>query len=92
MPAVIRHDNGELVDLGWLASRLHALFAESLPAEYVPGKTQMRDAVVGLLDCSAAEAERLVDCLEGDGWVRYLAESDLPSGGFWVFEREEPSG
>lgn len=92
MPGVIRNDNGELVDLGSLAARLHERFVDDLPAEYVPGKTLMRDAVVETLQCSVAEAERLVDCLEADRWVRYRADTDLPSGGFWVFERQAFEG
>ena len=58
-----------------------------LVAPYVPGKTTIRDAVMGEIDCSAETAESLVDILEADGFLKYVkarAESG-PDSGYWCF-------
>ena len=54
-----------------LRRQLEEHFAELPPAGYVPGKTALRAAVVRLLQCSALEAEQLVDTLETRGLIRY---------------------
>jgi hypothetical protein len=58
-------------DLAALTRSLSKRFAHHPPMEHVPGKTAIRDAVVDIAGCSEAEAERLVDQLERQGFVRY---------------------
>jgi energy-coupling factor transporter transmembrane protein EcfT len=61
----------EDIDLEDLRRRLSARFAGASPAGYVRGKGDLRAAVVALLNCSALEAEQLVDTMEARGLIRY---------------------
>lgn len=68
---------------------LHERFGSVLEAEYVPGKTELRDALVASLQISQLAAEELCDALEyartivfirtdeGFGWHIHT-EGDLP--------------
>lgn len=44
-----------------------------LSGPYIPGKTRIRDAIMDELDCSAEVAEGLVDTLENEGRLEYVA-------------------
>lgn len=61
----------EKLDLNDLRSQLQECFGELPPVGYVRGKTALRSAVVKLLQCSALEAEQVVDTLETRGLIRY---------------------
>lgn len=61
----------EDIDLEELRRKLCARFLHAAPAGYVTGKSDLRAAVVSILDCSALEAENLVDTLEARGLIRY---------------------
>jgi hypothetical protein len=61
----------EDIDLEELRRKLSARFSGAAPAGYVRGKGDLRAAVLTLLDCSALEAEQLVDTMEGRGLIRY---------------------
>jgi hypothetical protein len=61
----------EDIDLEKLRRELAARFLGAAPAGYVRGKGDLRAAVVAILDCSALEAEQLVDTMETRGLIRY---------------------
>jgi hypothetical protein len=61
----------EDIDLEDLRRKLSARFVGVAPAGYVRGKGDLRAAVVAILDCSALEAEQLVDTMEARGLIRY---------------------
>ncbi|MBW2508561.1 MAG: hypothetical protein JRE81_08020 [Deltaproteobacteria bacterium] len=61
----------EEIDLEELRSKLSARFRRAAPAGYVRGKGDLRTAVVAILDCSALDAERLIDTMEARGLIRY---------------------
>jgi hypothetical protein len=61
----------EEVDLAQLAASLRRTYGRHLYASYLRGKTLMRDALQDQLDCSAYEAEELVETLELQGYVRF---------------------
>lgn len=61
----------EEIDLNDPRGRLAECFGELPPAGYVPGKTALRAAVVKILQCSALEAEQLVDTLETRRLIGY---------------------
>lgn len=42
-----------------------------LPPSYIAGKTILRDAIMDHRGCSALRAERTVDRLEANGYVRF---------------------
>lgn len=61
----------EDIDLEQLRRKLLAQFSGAAPAGYVRGKGDLRAAVVAVLECSALEAEQLVDTMEARGLIRY---------------------
>jgi hypothetical protein len=63
--------NLEETDLGGIASDLRRSFADRPPTGYLLGKTAFRDAIVKKLDCSALEAEQVVDTMIARGFLRY---------------------
>lgn len=64
----------EKLDLDDLRSKLEERFGELPPVGYVRGKTALHGAVVKLLECSALEAEQVVDTLETRGLIRYQGD------------------
>jgi hypothetical protein len=71
----------EDVDLHALAAAIRHRLGEHLEANYLRGKTILRDAVVERLGCSDVEAEQVVDTLEMNGLVRFphLADDTHPA-------------
>lgn len=65
----------------WLSEEL-----SDVPDDYDAGRQRMADALVGLLGCSAGEAEGLLDELERAGHLRYAAEARSIGGspGTWI--------
>lgn len=61
----------EDIDLEALRRKIAARFRGAAPAGYVKGKGDLRAGVVAILDCSALEAEQLVDTMEARGLIRY---------------------
>ena len=61
----------EEIDLEQLRSKLSTRFRGAAPAGYVRGKGELRAAVVAILECSALDAERLIDTMEARGLIRY---------------------
>ena len=70
----------EEIDLAALTGALRRRYGRHLYASYLRGKTLLRDAVVESLNCSAYEAEELVETLEMMGYVRFphLADDTHP--------------
>lgn len=68
----------EEIDLNEVRHQLATRFDDAPPAGYVCGKSELRAAVVDILECSELEAELLVDTLEGRGMIRY--EGDRSEG------------
>jgi hypothetical protein len=64
------------VDLERLTGVLRARVGASLEASYLRGKTILRDAVEDELGCSDEIAERLVETLELQGFVRFPVLDD----------------
>jgi hypothetical protein len=76
----------EDIDLAALANALRVRLGASIEASYLRGKTAMRDAVEEELGCSDEIAERLVETLELQGYIRFphLADDTHPGGRrFW---------
>jgi hypothetical protein len=61
----------EDLDLAALADAIRHRLGDHLEANYLRGKTILRDAVVEKLGCSDFEAEQLVETLEMNGLVRF---------------------
>lgn len=61
----------EEIDLNELRRQLQQHFGEMPPAGYVRGKTELRAALVQILQCSELESEQLVDTLEARRMIRY---------------------
>jgi hypothetical protein len=61
-------------------SVLHARFGALVDADYLPGKTAMRDALCEELGVSQLEAEELCDSLEERGILRFVRS---PEGVGW---------
>jgi hypothetical protein len=70
----------EAIDLARLSQRLEDLVPPGARRGVLAGRTAFRDATVELLDCSALEAETLVDTLVARRFL-VLQESDTP---FWL--------
>jgi hypothetical protein len=64
-------DQDEPLDLARVAVELAQTFAGSPPLGYLPGRTQMRDAVVRMLGCSQLRAEEIVDTMIARGMLTY---------------------
>lgn len=71
----------EDLDLAALADAIRHRLGEHLEANYLRGKTILRDAVVEQLSCSDVEAEQLVETMEMNGLVRFphLADDTHPA-------------
>ncbi len=54
-----------------LAGKLKRCFSDAPPRGYVLGRSEIRDAVIGLLDCSQLQAEELVDTMINLGYVHF---------------------
>ncbi|HZS38950.1 MAG TPA: hypothetical protein VFF06_19085 [Polyangia bacterium] len=82
----------EEVDLHALADSIRHRLGEHLEANYLRGKTILRDAVAEQLACSDVEAEQLVETLELNGLVRFpqLADETHPATRRpWIIGDEE---
>jgi hypothetical protein len=66
----------EDIDLSALADALRVRVGASLEASYLRGKTILRDAIEEELCCSDEIAERLVETLELQGFVRFPQLND----------------
>lgn len=89
MPLVPLRDRS--LDLADLVESLKDKFKARLPSGYLQGKTEMRDAVADLLDCSMLEAEVLVDQLESWHMIRYEGDPREPPTvtTSWTFSKEK---
>jgi hypothetical protein len=54
--------------------------------DYIPGKTQFRDALCSRIDISQLEAEELVDDLERSGRIRFVRSEE---GRGWHIQHDE---
>lgn len=78
----------EQIDLNRVSARLARRFGSRPPVGYLRGKTAMRDALATDLECSAVDAEALIDTLESRGFLRFdgdpsqRSEADAP----WLIE------
>jgi hypothetical protein len=81
----------EDVDLASLTEAIRCSLGEHLEANYLRGKAVLRDAVVARLGCSMYEAEKLVETLESQGYVRFphYADRTHPAGR-WPWEIGRP--
>jgi hypothetical protein len=72
----------EDVDLAQLAAGIRRCLGSQLEANYLRGKTILRDTVADLLGCSLYEAEQLVETLELQGFIRFphYADDTHPAG------------
>jgi hypothetical protein len=61
----------EEIDLATLTETLRDRLGDHLEANYLRGKTILRDAIVDALACSDFVAEQLVETLELNGFVRF---------------------
>lgn len=64
----------EEIDLFALTGKLRERFGDIGPAGYIPGKTELRAAIVFILQCSELEGEQLVDTLETRGMIHYRGD------------------
>ncbi|HVK64412.1 MAG TPA: hypothetical protein VM694_08060 [Polyangium sp.] len=55
---------------------LRARFGTFVGADYLPGKTAMRDALCDRFGVSQLEAEELCDALEASGALRFISTPD----------------
>ena len=80
------------VELGTLTRRLRQRITAPL-LDYVPGKTQIRDAIIAELSCSAVRAESLVERLEERGFIHFGGDSDRVemTPGVWVLDPDPGS-
>jgi len=80
----------EEIDLAALCEAVRLRLGDRLEANYLRGKTILRDAVVDALGCSDYVAEELVETLELNGFVRFplYADDTHPAGRRpWVLGR-----
>lgn len=62
----------EGIDLAGVARTLRERFGGGLLDEdYLDGRTRIRDAIAEALDCSALEAEEIVDTMESREYLRF---------------------
>ena len=73
------------LDLARVTRQLRQQMGGELRSEYLRGKTDMRDAVIDILDCSALHAERVVDTLVARGFIRFRSHAANKAGrhGSW---------
>ena len=73
-----------------LTRALEERFALHPPLGYVSGKTQIRNAVMGLVGVSEMEAETIVDTLHSRGFIQYRGDQTAvePTRLDWVFTRD----
>jgi hypothetical protein len=70
---------------------LHDAFGDGLSAEYVPGKTQFRDALYDRFGLSRLEAEELCDSLEQAGLISFVSNEREGIEGWRIGGLEESS-
>jgi hypothetical protein len=73
------HFNPESVDLAQVARFLRDAFGEEV-AGAVIGRTALRNEVIRCLECSALEAEQLVDTMVSRGFIVPVTQPDAPAG------------
>lgn len=79
----------EQIDLAALAAALERRPRLSLSG-FVRGRTEVRDAVIDQLACSASVAEELVDTLVGRGFLRFQGDpAKAQGGGYWTMHPDE---
>jgi hypothetical protein len=83
----------EAVDLLEVTRRMAGALGIQVRGGLLEGKTRLRDWVVGDLDCSQSEAERIVDTLEARGFIRFFVPeaTGKPSDaaeGIWQLGKE----
>ncbi len=73
------------IDVSEVARFLASRYGEAALVDYLVGKTEMRDAVRDEFGCSALEAEEIVDLLEFEGYLEFLADelATEPGQGVW---------
>ncbi len=76
----------ELVTLERAARALHEIFGALLDADYLTGKTELRDALAGRFELSQLVAEELCDELERAERVRFVR---TPEGSAWHVHVDE---
>jgi hypothetical protein len=76
------------IDMQDLAYQLQARVGMLVPERYVLGKTRLRDAVIGILGCSALKAEWIVDMMEAHGFLHFCGDPKSIEGhpGHWEVE------
>jgi hypothetical protein len=76
------------IDMQDLAYQLQARVGMLVPERYVLGKTRLRDAVIGILGCSALKAEWIVDMMEAHGFLHFCGDPAAVEGhpGHWEVE------
>lgn len=57
-------------------------FGPAMEADYLPGKTRLRDAITARFDVSALAAEELCDALERAGRIKFV--SGALGSAFWL--------
>jgi hypothetical protein len=77
-----------VIDPSRASSTLRERFGALVDADYLPGKTAMRDALCDRLGLSQLEAEELCDSLEARGILRFVRS---PEGVGWHIH-DEPAG
>ena len=77
------------IDLNDVVHRLYLRYGDQGPADYLIGKTEIRDTVMEHLLCSSLEAEEVVDLLEVEGYLSFVpdAEEVEPGLGEWRVHR-----
>jgi hypothetical protein len=81
-------ERGGPIDMRDLAYQLQARAGMLVPERYVLGKTRLRDAVMGILGCSALRAEWIVDEMEARGFLHFCGDPKSIEGrpGHWEVE------
>ena len=67
---------------------LHEVLGPLLDADYLPGKTELRDAVAARFELSQLAAEELCDDLERAGRIRFVRTAE---GAAWHIPSEGPA-
>src|SRR5262249_43984933 len=78
-----------LLTLDLAAQALVEMFGPLLDADYLAGKTELRDALVARFELSLLEAEELCDDLERAGHVRFVTTAEASA---WHIHLEEARG
>jgi hypothetical protein len=75
---MLRAQEAEVLIIGAVraAEALHQEFGALVDADYMPGKTLLRDALCDRFGLSQLAAEELCDELEGAGMLRFVTTPD----------------